>query len=105
MQYDTQKLAYPYFVVALALFLGQVLFGVLAGTVYVLPNFLSEAMPFNIIRMTHTSLLIVWLLLGFFGATYYLVPEESEQEIHSPLLEHAHGVSRISQPLGAAKIG
>lgn len=86
MQYETQKLAYPYFVVALALFIGQVLFGVLAGTVYVLPNFLSEALPFNIIRMIHTSLLIVWLLLGFFGATYYLVPEESEHEIHSPML-------------------
>ena len=43
MQYETQKLAYPYFIVALALFVAQVLFGVLAGTVYVLPNFLSEA--------------------------------------------------------------
>jgi nitric oxide reductase subunit B len=83
MSYASQKIAYWYFVCALALFLAQVLFGVLAGTVYVLPNFLSELLPFNILRMIHTNALIVWLLLGFFGATYYLLPEEAEREIHS----------------------
>ena len=83
MRYASQKVAYWYFVCALALFLAQVLFGVLAGTVYVLPNFLSELVPFHILRMIHTNALIVWLLLGFFGATYYLLPEEAEREIHS----------------------
>ena len=83
MRYASQKIAYWYFVCALALFLAQVLFGVLAGTVYVLPNFLSELVPFHILRMIHTNALIVWLLLGFFGATYYLLPEEAEREIHS----------------------
>ena len=38
------------------------------------PNILSETLPFNILRMIHTNALIVWLLLGFFGATYYLLP-------------------------------
>ena len=79
------KVAYCYFVCAMALFLAQVLFGVLAGTVYVWPNFLSELLPFHILRMIHTNALIVWLLLGFLGATYYLLPEEAEREIHSPL--------------------
>ena len=50
------------------------------------PNFLSEILPFNVGRMLHTNSLIVWLLLGFFGAAYYLVPEESEREIHSAKL-------------------
>lgn len=86
MKYQTQKLAYPYFIAALALFLVQVSAGVLAGTVYVFPNFLSEAVPFHIIRMIHTNALLVWLLLGYFGASYYLLPEESECEIHSPKL-------------------
>ncbi|SDX99970.1 cbb3-type cytochrome c oxidase subunit I [Nitrosomonas sp. Nm58] len=86
MKYQTQKLAYPYFVAALALFLIQVLAGVLAGTIYVFPNFLSEAVPFHIIRMIHTNALLVWLLLGYFGASYFLIPEESECEIHSPKL-------------------
>ena len=34
--------------------------------------------------MLHTNSLIVWLLLGFFGAAYYLVPEEAERELESP---------------------
>ncbi len=37
--------------------------------------------PFNIARMVHTNLLIVWLLFGFMGAAYYMVPEESETEL------------------------
>ena len=32
--------------------------------------------------------LIVWLLFGFMGASYYLVPEEAERELFSPLLAH-----------------
>jgi len=68
MRYATQKIAYTYFVGAMALFLTQVLFGVLSGLVYVWPNFLAVAAPFNILRMIHINALIVWLLLGFFGA-------------------------------------
>ena len=36
--------------------------------------------------MVHTNLLIVLLLFGFMGATYYLIPEESERELWSPML-------------------
>lgn len=84
MKYSTQKLAYPYFIAALLLFMVQVLAGVLAGSVYAMPNFLSESLPFHIIRMIHTNALLVWLLLGYFGAAYFLIPEESERDIHSP---------------------
>ena len=86
MKYQTQKVALLYFYGALGLFLAQVLFGVLAGTIYVLPNTLSELLPFNIVRMVHTNALIVWLLMGFMGATYYLIPEETETELFSPML-------------------
>src|SRR5690242_10705887 len=88
MKYQTQRVAYVYFAGALALFAVQLLFGALAATVYVLPNFLATIVPFNILRMIHTNALIVWLLMGFFGATYYLVPEEAEREIESPLLAY-----------------
>nr|WMC98229.1 cbb3-type cytochrome c oxidase subunit I [Aminobacter aminovorans] len=86
MKYQTQKVAMTYFYGALVLFLAQVAFGVLAGTIYVLPNTLSELLPFNIIRMIHTNALVVWLLMGFMGATYYLLPEETETELFSPKL-------------------
>jgi nitric oxide reductase subunit B len=88
MRYQTQRIAYPYFVCALSLFAVQIIFGTLAGTVYVLPNFLADIVPFHILRMIHTNALVVWLLLGFFGAAYYLVPEEAEREIESPMLAY-----------------
>ena len=78
MAYASQRVAYWYFVCALGLFLAQVLFGVLAGR-YVFPNFLSELLPFHILRMIHTNALIVWLP-GFFGATYYLLPRNGARD-------------------------
>ncbi len=84
MKYQTQQVAKLYFTGALVLFLAQVVFGLVAGTIYVLPNTLSELLPFNLVRMIHTNALIVWLLMGFMGATYYLLPEETETELHSP---------------------
>ena len=86
MQYKSQAVAKPYFIAAIGLFLGQVLFGLIMGLQYVVGDFLFPAIPFNVARMVHTNLLIVWLLFGFMGAAYYLIPEESERELHSPKL-------------------
>ena len=88
MKYETQKIAFWYFAAAMLLFALQVVFGALAGYVYVAPNFLAETVPFNILRMVHTNALIVWLLLAFFGASYFLIPEETERDIESPLLAY-----------------
>ncbi|GAA0594537.1 nitric-oxide reductase large subunit [Craurococcus roseus] len=88
MKYASQRVAHVYFVGALTLFAVQVLFGLLAATVYAMPNFLAETLPFSILRMVHTNALVVWLLMGFFGAAYYLVPEEAERDIESPLLAY-----------------
>lgn len=86
MQYKSQAVAKPYFIAAIALFTGQILFGLIMGLQYVIGDFLFPAIPFNIARMVHTNLLIVWLLFGFMGAAYYLIPEESETELFSPKL-------------------
>ncbi len=88
MKYESQKVALVFFVGAMILFAAQVTFGLLAGYVYVNPNFLSELLPFNIIRMIHTNALVVWLLIGFFGCTYFLIPEEAETELHSPTIAY-----------------
>lgn len=86
MKYESQAVAKNYFIFAMILFAGQSLFGLLLGTQYVMGDFLAELIPFNVARMVHTNLLIVWLLFGFMGAAYYLIPEECETELHSPLL-------------------
>ncbi|MGB1109930.1 MAG: cbb3-type cytochrome c oxidase subunit I [Gammaproteobacteria bacterium] len=86
MKYQSQAVAKPYFIAAIGLFVGQILFGVILGLQYVIGDFLFPEIPFNVARMVHTNLLIVWLLFGFMGASYYLVPEEAERELHSPKL-------------------
>ena len=100
MKYQTQKIALAYFSVALALFLIQIIGGLLVGWVYVSPNFLSELVPFNTLRMLHTNSLIVWLLLGFFGAAYFLIPEEAEREIHSTKLAYLQLIILVVGTLG-----
>ncbi|MCK5813999.1 MAG: cbb3-type cytochrome c oxidase subunit I [Cocleimonas sp.] len=82
----SQSIAKLYFIAAIALFVGQILFGVTLGLQYVMGDFLFPEIPFNVARMVHTNLLIVWLLFGFMGAAYYLIPEESERELYSPWL-------------------
>jgi nitric oxide reductase subunit B len=86
MPYKSQAVAKLYFMAAIGLFAGQVLFGLILGLQYVIGDFLFPALPFNQARMVHTNLLIVWLLFGFMGAAYYLVPEEAETELYSPKL-------------------
>lgn len=86
MQYKSQAVAKPYFIAAIALFVAQILFGLIMGLQYVWGDFLFPEIPFNVARMVHTNALIVWLLMGFMGAAYYLIPEESETELHSPKL-------------------
>ncbi len=86
MKYQSQKIAMMYFIAAIGLFVGQILFGVTLGLQYVMGDFLFPEIPFNVARMVHTNLLIVWLLFGFMGSAYYLVPEESERELYAPWL-------------------
>ena len=63
MRYATQKIAFAYFGVAMALFALQVIFGLTMGYVYVQPNFLAEILPFNIIPVSYTHLTLPTILL------------------------------------------
>ncbi len=87
MKYETQKIAYNYFVIATLLFGLQVIFGLITGAKYVWDHDpLLNILPFNTARAIHINLLVVWLLFGFMGGTYYLVPEESGTDIWSTRL-------------------
>lgn len=88
MRYATQRIAYPYFVVAMLLFGLQMAFGLLAAAKYLGPDPLINILPFDKAKAIHTNLLVVWVLTGFMGATYYVVPEESRTEIHSERLAY-----------------
>jgi len=84
MKFKSQRIAREYFLVALPLFLLQVIFGMLASVKYVWNvDPLLKILPFNIAREIHINLLVFWLLLALMGATFYMVADETEAEIYS----------------------
>lgn len=86
LKFKSQSVARLYFIGAIGLFIGQIVFGLTLGLQYLIGDLFFPYIPFNIARMVHTNLLIVWLLMGFMGSAYYLVPEEAETELYSPML-------------------
>ena len=90
MEYRSQKIAYWYFIAALPLFVLQVLLGLYLGGSYAftMPQGLVDVFSFATARSMHTNLLVLWMLLGFMGGAYYIVPEETKSEIYSPGLAY-----------------
>lgn len=86
MTYRSQRVAWAYFAAALVLFALQIAFGFLSLAKYIGPDPLLDVLNFATTKSIHTNLLLVWLLTGFMGATFYLVPEESRTELHSERL-------------------
>jgi nitric oxide reductase subunit B len=88
MEYRSQKIAYWYFAIALLLFALQVVMGLWLAYNYsfTVPQSIVDVFPFATARAMHTNLLVLWMLLGFMGGTYYIVPEETRSEIYSPNL-------------------
>ena len=88
MRYRSQSVAYWYFAVAMALFGLQLVFGLLSAAKYLGPDPLLYILPFDVTKVIHTNLLIVWVLAGFMGATYWMVPDESRTELYSVKLAY-----------------
>ena len=78
---DGQKLAVKYFMGAVILFIFQILFGLLAGLQFIAPGFLYDILDFSVNRMVHINAMILWMLYGFIGCTYWLLEDESGTEI------------------------
>ena len=76
-----QRLALKYFLVAMVLFVAQMLFGLLAGLQFLYPEFLYGVLDFNVNRMVHINAMIVWMLYGFIGSVYWLVEDEAGVEL------------------------
>ena len=85
MEYRSQKIAYWYFASALPLFVLQVFLGLYLATSYTftVPQSVVDVFSFATARAMHTNLLVLWMLLGFMGGAYYIVPEETKSEIYS----------------------
>jgi len=84
MKYKSQKVAYLFFAFSMLLIVLQVIYGFIMGIDRIgFDEWFHDLIPFNAARATHTNLLVVWLLSGFMGAAYYIIPEESKCELIS----------------------
>lgn len=83
MRYDSQRIAWWFFATSMLLLCLQIVYGFIMGFAHVGLDVLHDVIPFHVARATHTNLLVVWLLCGFMGAAYYIVPEEVGRELWS----------------------
>lgn len=95
MRFKTQKIAYWFFAVCMLLVMLQITYGFIMGFARIGMDGLHDYIPFNAARATHTNLLVVWLLTGFMGAAYYIIPEESDRELHMPQLAWVQLISWV----------
>jgi nitric oxide reductase subunit B len=86
MKYQSHQIAHNFYTASVLLFLVQVIVGIVAAVQFIWPDFFI--LNFNTIRTLHINALVVWLLMGMMGATYYVVTEESETELWSIPLGH-----------------
>lgn len=89
MKHKSQTVSYWYFLVALVLFFLQIGFGLWIAAQYIWPKLTWMQFPFNIGREFHINLLIFWLVIGLMGIVYYILPQETGNEIASPRLAYA----------------
>ncbi len=93
MKYKSQKVAYWFFALSMLLLVLQITYGFIMGFARVGLDGLHEFIPFNTARAVHTNLLVVWLLSGFMGAAYYIIPEEAQNELVSVKLAYVQLIS------------
>ncbi len=86
MKFRTQRISWLFFATCMLLLCLQIVYGFIMGFAHMGYDVLHDYIPFNTARATHTNVLVVWLLCGFMGAAYYIVPEESGRELWSPKL-------------------
>ncbi len=88
MKYASQRVAWWFFATCMLLFSLQLVYGFIMGFAHAGWDGLHAVIPFHAARATHTNLLVMWLLCGFMGAAYYIIPEEADRELESTTLAY-----------------
>lgn len=83
MKFKSQSIAYHFFTLSMVLLVLQIIYGFIMGFAHMGYDVLHELIPFNTAVTTHKNLLVVWILSGFMGAAYYIIPDESDQDLYS----------------------
>lgn len=79
--YRSQRLGLWYLAAAMVVFGVMVVFGILGAVDYVHPTFLLNTFNFNTAKILHIDTLVIWTLMGFFGAIYWFLPTETGREV------------------------
>lgn len=88
MKYASQKIAYWFFATCMLLLCLQIVYGFIMAFAHAGYDVLHPIIPFHVARATHNNLLVVWLLCGFMGAAYFIIPEEADRELMWPTLAY-----------------
>ena len=74
----------------------QIVYGFIMGFAHIGYDVLHNWIPFNTARAVHTNLLVMWLLLGFMGTAYFIIPEEADRELASVPLAYIQLISFLA---------
>ncbi len=83
LRYQSWKVSWAFFATCMLLLSLQIVYGFIMGFAHMGFDGLHDLIPFNAARATHTNLLVVWLLAGFMGSAYYIIPDETQRELWS----------------------
>jgi nitric oxide reductase subunit B len=95
VKYSSQRVAYWFFATCMVLFSLQIVYGFIMAFAHMGYDGLHSIIPFNAARATHTNLLVVWILTGFMGAAYFIIPDECETELYSVKLAYVQLVALV----------
>lgn len=95
MKYKSQKVAFWFFATCMLLFSLQIVYGFIMGFAHMGFDGLHDFIPFHTARATHTNLLVMWLLAGFMGAAYFIIPDECDRELIFPKLAYVQLIALV----------
>ena len=79
-----------FLLVGLLALLGGALIGVLISMVYILPDFLTDFLPFNQLRPMHTTFVVSWIIMTAVGGIYFYITKVENLKLHAPNLGVIH---------------
>ena len=95
MKYESQKVAYWFFATCMLLLSLQLVYGFIMAFAHAGFDVLHPWIPFNVARASHNNLLVMWMLSGFMGAAYFIIPDECERPIYWPRLAYVQLIAFV----------
>ncbi|QQG35118.1 MAG: cbb3-type cytochrome c oxidase subunit I [Deltaproteobacteria bacterium] len=95
MRFESQRVAYWFFAVSMLLFTLQLVYGFIMAFAHMGYDVLHHIIPFNTARTVHTNLLLMWLISGFMGAAYFIIPDETDRELIMPRLAYVQLIAYV----------